>query len=123
MQFAEIESTAENICNPEVGIVVLGWLSIWRLLKATLSLSGLIERNPAPSLRQLRQLRCVRCDGLLVLRLPVLLRFFAGGGELAELLFLPASAAFGEDAGEQGRRWFRGRMLLPPFGGQRAFHR
>jgi hypothetical protein len=50
-------------------------------------------------------------------------RFAAFLFELAELLFLPAPAAFGKDAREQVGGWLGLRMLLAPFSGERALDR
>src|SRR5690606_8142894 len=70
-------------------------------------LDDLIDRRPAPPLRQLRQFARVRHNRLLVLRLPfVVLRLLPLGCHLRQFRFLPAAAAFGEDAREEHRSGF-----------------
>ena len=81
------------------------------------------EGRPAPPFRQCWQASGIRRGGLLVLRFPIPGRCFALLFEFAELILLPAAAAFHEDALQQFAGGFGVRVFFAPVRGERAFHR
>ena len=81
------------------------------------------ESCPAPSLRQRRQMGGVRGDWLLVAGFPVLRRRLLSLLELADLVLLPAPAAFHEDSFQEFGAGLGLWIAAPPVSGERTFNR